>query len=67
MDNSNPITFIRIPRFNPGEVMQAMPTVIPMQSRYLHYIDGRPWKHKTRSFKTNFRSGNKKKLRQFVK
>ena len=41
--------------------------LIPMESRYNRYIDGRNWKRKTRSFLTNFRSGNKKKLRQFCK
>lgn len=51
---------------NPAEVLSNI-MLIPMEQRFNRYIDGRPWKHKTRSFKTNFRSGNKKKLRQFVK
>ena len=51
---------------NPAEVMSNI-MLIPMEQRFNRYIDGRNWKRKTRSFKTNFRSGNKKKLRQFVK
>lgn len=51
---------------NPAEVLSNI-MFLPMEQRFNRYIDGRPWKRKTRSFKTNFRSGNKKKLRQFVK
>jgi hypothetical protein len=51
---------------NPAEVLSNI-MLLPMEQRFNRYIDGRPWKRKTRSFKTNFRSGNKKKLRQFVK
>lgn len=51
---------------NPAEMMQHI-MLIPMEQRFNRYIDGRNWSRKTRSFKTNFRSGNKKKLRQFVK
>ena len=53
-------------RLNPAEVMQHI-ALIPMEQRFNRYIDGRNWNRKTRSFKNNFRSGNKKKLRQFAK
>lgn len=35
--------------------------------RFLQSKYGRPYRHKSRKALTNFRSGNKKKLRQFVK
>lgn len=35
--------------------------------RFLQSKYGRPYCHKNRKALTNFRSGNKKKLRQFVK
>ena len=50
---------------NPAEVLQQI-YQLPMEQRYNRYIDGRNWTRKTRKFKTNFRSGNKKKLRQFA-
>ena len=49
---------------NPAEVLQEI-KLIPMESRYNRYIDGLDWRRKTRSFKTNFRSSNKKKNNQF--
>lgn len=35
--------------------------------RFLQSKHARPYRHKSRKALTNFRSGNKKKLRQFVK
>ena len=35
--------------------------------RFLQSKHSRPYRHKSRKALTNFRSGNKKKLRQFVK
>jgi len=35
--------------------------------RFLNSKYARPYRHKSRKALTNFRSGNKKKLRQFVK
>ena len=48
----------------PAEIPQEI-MLLPMESRYNRYIDGRNWRRKTRSFKTNFRSSNKKKNNQF--
>ena len=35
--------------------------------RYINSKYARPYRHKSRKALTNFRSGNKKKLRQFLK
>lgn len=51
---------------NPAEMLSNI-MLLPMEQRFNRYIDGRPWKRKTRKALTNFRSGNKKKLRLFVK
>lgn len=61
MDNVMPF------RMNPVPMLPEMLPVIPIENRWRRDIDGRGWKRKTRKAITNFRSGNKKKLRQFCK